>query len=139
MPPLRPPDDRMVATRTARNRFGFRLMSPKQRGQLARGMTWVVVLLHGAMLLTLAVTPTDPPPRCRLFELIWAWMHKPTFYPFAALLLAGPPCTIIAASLRGWHRLWLALSWAVFAAAVIALHGGRVEAMVRILWWQCVE
>ena len=52
-----------------------------------------VVILQAALLLTLAVTPTDPPDGPRLLELLWAWMHKPTFYPLAALLVGGPTLT----------------------------------------------
>ena len=102
-------------------------------------MAWAVVLLQGAMLLTLAVTPAEPPPRVTLFQLIWASARKPTFYPFVALLLAGPAFTLLAWQWRGRHRAVLMLGWLVFAGLTAHYFGERVMAMWRVIWWQYVE
>ena len=103
---------------------------------IASRLTQGVILLQAAMLLTLWVTPTWTPPRVRFIELLWAWMHQPTFYPFAALLIVAPALTILASCCRGMHRLWLALSWTTFALIVMGHFNERVLAMARVLWWQ---
>ena len=96
----------------------------------------VIIALQAVLLLALAATPADPPPRITLFELLWASARKPTFYPLVALMLAGPPLTVIAMRKTGRHRWWLALSWMGFTAILIACFGQRVAVMLRVLWWQ---
>ncbi len=103
---------------------------------IASRFTNAVILLQAAMLLTLWVTPTWTPPRVAFIELIWAWMHQPTFYPFTALIIGGPLLTILASCCRGMHRLWLALSWTAFALIIMSQFNDRVMAMARVLWWQ---
>ena len=102
---------------------------------LGSRLTWVVIALQSAMLLTLWVTPTWQPPRVRLFELVWAWMHQPTFYPVAALIVVGPIASVMAWSCRGKHMRWLLLSWVIFIAILIECFSQRVAAMTRVLWW----
>jgi hypothetical protein len=92
--------------------------------------------LQAALLLTLAATPSDPPTASHLLQLIWAWMHKPTFYPLTALLCAGPPLTWIAWRTKGRHRAALVCAWAVFLVILITAFGERTLVMLRILWWQ---
>lgn len=98
-------------------------------------MAQAVVLLQWSLLLTLWVTPTWTPPKVKLFELLWAWMHRPTFYPLIALVIAGPVLTILAWTSHGTHRIWLVLSWLVFAAVIQSQFSERVTTMVRVLWW----
>ncbi len=109
------------------------------REQLCMRLTCGVVVLQGAVLLTLWVTPTWTPPRIKLIELLWAWMHQPTFYPLAVLVAAGPVMTIAAWVGRGRHRLWLVVSWLVFAVIIVRSFGDRAEAMMRVLWWVITE
>jgi len=71
----------------------------------------------------------------KLFELLWAWMHRATFYPLVALVLAGPCLTIAAWVCRGRHRLWLVCSWTVFTIIMMKFHYHRAAAMLRVLWW----
>lgn len=99
-------------------------------------MTWTVVALQAALLLTLAVTPGDPPRASHLLQLIWAWMHKPTFYPLVALLCAGPPLSWLAWQTPGRHRAAIALAWALFLIVLATQFGERTAVMLRILWWQ---
>ncbi len=106
-----------------------------RRRMLAIRMTWAVVALQGALLLTLALTPSDPPDGPHLLQLIWASMHRPTFYPLIALLCAGPPLTFLAWRSRGEHRAVLILSWIVFLAVMSTAFGERSLVMLRILWW----
>lgn len=101
-------------------------------------LTWLVVALQSAMLLTLWVTPTWQPPRVRLFELIWAWMHRPTFYPLAALMVVGPIASVMAWCCRGRHGRWLLLSWLVFLTIMAGGFSERVSTMARVLWWVVV-
>ncbi len=84
----------------------------------------------------MAVTPGDPPQGSRLLQLIWAWMHKPTFYPLIALLVTGPPLTAIAWQTPGKHRTALVLAWLLFLAVLISCFGKRTAVMLRILWEQ---
>lgn len=86
------------------------------------------------MLLTLAVTDTWHPPRIGLLELLWAWMHRPTFYPLVALLVGGPVLTIIAWRMRGRHHLPLLLSWLIFGVAAWYFFERRIDLMLRVLW-----
>ncbi len=105
----------------------------------ANWMTWIVVLLQGAMLLTLAVTPAEAPPRTTFFQLLWASARKPTFYPVGALLLGGPVFTLLAWQIRGRHRAVLIAAWFVFAGLTAHYFGERVMTMWHVVWWQYVE
>ncbi len=97
-------------------------------------MTWAVVVLQSALLLTLAVTPTRPPPRVEFLELLWASSQRPTFYPLIAVLIGGPALTTFAWRTKGRHRRWLILSWLVFGVLLVGLFGDRVIAMLRVLF-----
>lgn len=98
-------------------------------------MTWSVIALQAALLLTLAVTPSDPPNGPHIRQLIWAWMHKPTFYPLIALLIGGPILTALAWRTPGKHRPALLLTWVLFLFVLISAFGERTLVMLRILWW----
>ncbi|MCG8510989.1 MAG: hypothetical protein MI741_17335, partial [Rhodospirillales bacterium] len=67
-----------------------RLVEHRQWRVLAIHLTWTVLALQGAVLLTLAMTPNKTPPDGRLFELLWASARKPQFYPLIALILFAP-------------------------------------------------
>ena len=99
-------------------------------------MTWMVIALQGALLLTLAVTPSDPPNGPHFMQLIWAWMHKPTFYPLIALLTAGPILTYLAWRTPGKHRAALVVAWAALIATLFTTFGERTTVMLHILWLQ---
>ena len=99
-------------------------------------MVWTVIFLQAALLLTLAATPSDPPHGPHFLQLIWAWMHKPTFYPLTALLIAGPILSSLAWRTPGKHRTLLVLAWAVCLAVLLSAFGERTLVMLRILWWQ---
>ncbi len=99
-------------------------------------MVWAVVAMQAAMILTLAVTPSDPPKHSRLMQLIWAWMHKPTFYPLIVLILGGPVLSILAWRVPGRHRRILITAWVVFTTIVVVGFGERVKVMLHVLWWQ---
>lgn len=88
------------------------------------------------MILTLAVTPTDPPSGLTWRTLIWAWMHKPTFYPLTALLVAGPILSLLAWQTPGRHRTILVLAWIVFLSVLFGVFGERAVVMLRVLWWK---
>lgn len=105
------------------------------RQQICARLTLGVISLQGALLLTLWVTPTWTPPRVQFIELLWAWMHRPTFYPLVALIAAGPLMTLVAWTSPGRHRLWLVLSWLVFAVVLTQYYGDRSRVMLRTLWW----
>lgn len=98
-------------------------------------LTWLVIALQWALLLTLWVTPTWQPPRVRFIELIWAWMHRPTFYPLASLTVVGPIATVMAWPCRGQHRRWLLLGWLAFFTVLVGWHWERITTMSRVLWW----
>ena len=107
-----------------------------RRHRVGAKLTWIVILLQGAMLLTLAVTPPMLlPPRVRFFELIWASMHEPTFYPLVALLIGGPVLSMAALRLRGLHRAWLVASWIAFGVVIYIYHQDRMITMLRALYW----
>jgi hypothetical protein len=116
-----------------------RLIKPWHRRLAAGWMTWGVALLQSAMLVTLAVTPGWDPPRAKFFEIIWAWAHKPSFYPVAALLVLGPILTFLACQVRGMHRWWLVICWSAFFIITANCFGDRVMVMGRMLWWKYVE
>lgn len=99
-------------------------------------MTWTVIALQAALILTFAVTPSDPPHGPHLLQLIWAAMHKPTFYPLAALLFAGPPLTYLAVRTPGRHRIALTLAWAACITLLLTTSHHRIAVMLRILWEQ---
>jgi len=96
----------------------------------------VVLLLQGAMLLTLFVTrPWVLPPRIRLAELLWASMREPVFYPLVALISAGPALTILAITIKGWHRLGVVASWIGFLTVIHLYYQNRMITMLRSLYW----
>lgn len=117
------------------NRRGS-LIKPRHKRWFAAKCTAGVALLHGAMLLTWWVAPTWDPPRGQLFELVWAWMHQPTFYPFVALLIGGPVLTVLAIRLKGPHRIWLVLSWIAFGLVAWFVFHDRLIVMVNVLRWK---
>lgn len=106
---------------------------------IARRVTWGVIILQSALLLTMAVTPTWIPPRVKMFELIWAAMREPIFYPLIAVFTFGPGMTLTAWIVPGRHRAVLAIAWSVFLVAVMSLYGDRVGVMMRVLWWEYGE
>jgi hypothetical protein len=110
-------------------------MTPSRRRAASRKLTWSVIGLQAALLLTLAVTPTDPPSGSHLLQLVWAWMHRPTFYPLAALLVGGPVLSCIAWHTPGRHRAAIVTAWIVFLTVLLGVFGNRTVVMLQILWW----
>lgn len=113
-----------------------RLISLKRQRAIAARMTLGVVALQAAVLLAFAVTPGEPPAGGTLWQLLWAASRRPTFYPLVALLLAGPPLTVLAWRIAGPHRRWLVAGWVVFLAVAVPLFGHRIWVMLRVLWWR---
>jgi len=107
--------------------------------RMAVRLTWVVVGIQAALLVTLWVTPMWLPPKMRFMELLWAWMHRPTFYPLTVLVFAGPVLSGLAWCCPGRHRLWLVASWLGLVVVVFRFHHDRVTAMLRVLWWQWID
>lgn len=103
---------------------------------LAPKLAWGVAGMQAAVLLAFHVDRTDPPPEVFdwLFQAVWAWMHEPSFYPLAGLIVAGIPMTLIVFQIQGPGRFWLALSWAVFVPLLMHWHGRRVWVMLKVLW-----
>jgi len=113
----------------------YRSKSRHWEHHIGSRLTWLVIALQSVLLLTLWVTPTWQPPPMRLFELVWAWMHRPTFYPLAALIVVGPIASVIAWSCRGRHWRWLVLGWLIFGTLLGGCFSQRVATMARVLWW----
>jgi len=121
--------------RRAGPRHRKRLLTPARRRAICQRLVGSVVILQAVLLLTLAATPTDPPGGPRLLELLWAWMHKPTFYPLIALVVGGPALSWIAWKTPGKHRTTLVLAWLIFGVILTNTFGERVTVMIRVLWW----
>ena len=102
---------------------------------MSEHLAWVVVALQVAVLLALALTPGEPPPRVELFELLWAAARRPTFYPLVALLTAGPILTALALREPGRQRAWLATAWCAFTLIALVAFGPRLVVMIDVLWW----
>ena len=110
-------------------------LTRKRYRVLAGRLTWTVAALQAAMLLAFWVDASQPPGAFgSLGEALWALAHRPSFYPLAAALIAGPLLSGLAWSIRGDHRRWLAASWIVFVPTAIYFHGPRIAAMLRVLW-----
>ena len=107
--------------------------------QVAGRLTGVVVGCQAPFLVTLWVTPVWLPPKMRFIELVWAWMHRPTFYPLMVLVIAGPILSAVAWCCPGRHRLRLVASWLGLAVVLFWFHHDRVTAMLRVLWWQWID
>lgn len=107
---------------------------------MAAHLTWLVIVLQAAMLVTLRVSkPLPRPPRIQFFELIWAWMHEPHFYPLAALVAGGVPLTIIAMTIKGSHRIALGIAWMTFAVLIAIYDAQRFLLMLRSLYWAAMN
>lgn len=108
----------------------------RQWRRISVHLTWGVLVLQVAMLTTLATSrPLPRPPRVKFFELIWAWLHEPHFYPLAALVFLGVPLSIMASCVRGVHRFFLAIAWVIFALIIIIHYPHRFSLMLRALYW----
>lgn len=112
------------------------MIKPRHKRWFAAKCTAGVALLQAAMLLTWWVAPTWDPPRGQLFELVWAWMHQPTFYPFVALIIGGPVLTVLAVRIKGPHRPWLIIAWIAFCLATWHFFPNRLMVMVNVLRWK---
>lgn len=106
-----------------------------RRRTISQRLTWVVIGLQSALLITMWATPSDPPSGPHLLRLLWAWMHKPSFYPLVALLIAGPPLTYLAWRTPGRHRAAIVAAWLIFLTILVTAFGERTWIMLRILWW----
>ncbi len=129
----------MSSTKAASIPTRRRFIKPRHKRVVANWMTWAVVLLQTCMLVTLAVAPRWNPPRGQFFEVVWAWMHKPSFYPFVALLIGGPVLTFLATQVKGIHRWWLVIAWSAFFIILVNFFSDRVMVMGRMLWWRYLE
>jgi len=113
-------------------------LSRQRQRRLAWRLTAAVALLHGALLLTLAVGE-DRPWRLAPFELLWAWANQPMFYPLVAVGVLGPVLTALAWWVPGRHRYYLLGIWAAGILVNAALFAGRVGLMLDILHWRFIE
>ena len=102
----------------------------------ARYLTAGVFGLQLFFILTMIFDPAGEPIALPPFELLWAWMHQPSFYPFVAVLTFGPVLTIVAWRMRGPHRLLLIFSWLVVLVIVYVYFYERILLKMKILWWQ---
>ncbi|WP_432799788.1 hypothetical protein [Poriferisphaera sp. WC338] len=118
-----------------------KILPKRTRLKLAHLFTLIIFALQTWLLLTLYFTTSDPPPRLHLFELIWALMHRPAFYPLVILILAAPPLTFIAFKIRPRtpiyhprnHRTWLFIIWATTFSVLFIYFPHRIDLMLRIL------
>lgn len=100
-------------------------------------MAQVVIALQVSLVLALVLVPGDPPEvRLTWLELLWASARRPMFYPFVAVLIAGPVLTLLAVSQPGRHRAWLALGWCAFSLVIMLLFARRIAVMLEVLWRQ---
>jgi hypothetical protein len=107
-----------------------------RRWRLGPRLVWCVALLQAGMLLTLFVTrPAWYWTRSHLLGLLWAWAHQPAFYPLMALLLGGPLLSVMAWRIRGSHRAWLLVAWAVFIPLVLVYYPDQIRMMLDSLQW----
>ena len=96
----------------------------------------MVVALQLVCIGTFIADPATQPIGLEPFELLWAWMHQPSFYPLVALLVAGPPLTLLSLRIHGPHRLPLILAWLIFVTVMYLWFYDRVLLKLEILWKQ---
>ena len=109
--------------------------SPHVRRHTAILLTRVVLVIQVALLAMLWLDQSRPPQTFgSVGQTLWALRHQPSFYPLAAAIVVGLPCTLIAGLVRGRHRLWLASGWVVTVGLIGVYHGPKVAAMLRVLW-----
>ncbi|MFW6060129.1 MAG: hypothetical protein ACODAQ_08100 [Phycisphaeraceae bacterium] len=114
-----------------------RFISAQRKHRIAEHMAMVVMAIQLSVVLALALVPGEPPRmQIGFLEGLWASARRPTFYPFVALLTAGPVLTVLALRWPGRHRAWLALAWCAFALVGMIVFGRRVAVMVDVVWWQ---
>ena len=118
---------------STRRRHPIGLGHPRRLG---RYLAVMVVGLQLVVIGTFFADPASDPIDLPLFQLLWAWMHKPSFYPLVALLIAGPLLTLICLRIRGPHRPALLLAWVVFGGVVYWLFWDRTLLKLEILWMQ---
>lgn len=103
---------------------------------MGRYLTACVVGLQLIYIGALLADPASQPWDVEFAELLWAWMHKPSFYPFLAVFLVGPLLSVLAWRIRGPHRFWLAVGWLAFLAVIYFYYLNRVLLKAEILWGQ---
>lgn len=104
--------------------------------RIARYLTALVAALQLVTLGAMWADPASQPLNLLPFELFWAWMHKPSFYPVIAVLTVAPALSVLAWQVRGPHRIGLACCWLAFAAVIYFCFYERVALNLRILWWR---
>lgn len=104
--------------------------------RIARYLTGIVAALQLVVLGAMWADPASEPLGLLPFQLLWAWMHQPSFYPLILALTIGPVVSVLAWRVRGPHRVWLVISWAVFAAVIYSCFYSRVMLKLDVLWWQ---
>ncbi|MAE61986.1 MAG: hypothetical protein CMJ49_11600 [Planctomycetaceae bacterium] len=110
---------------------------PPVRRYIPVALTRIVLIIHAVWLAALWLDQSRPPqPLGSLGESLWALAHKPSFYPLAAAIVVALPATLVAAFMRGRHRWWLAVSWAVTLTLIAVYHTPKVTAMLRVLYRQ---
>ncbi len=133
----------MSITLTARRRASSKSMTSRVKKKVhalsraaAMKMTWVVLVLQGAVLLTFTLVPAKMPPKLPMMDLLWAASRKADFYPLVLLLVCGPVLSMAAWTVRGTHRALTVLGWMAFLTVVFAFHLERVKIMLRVLAWE---
>ena len=109
----------------------------RRRQRMAEHAALVVIALQVSLVLALVLVPGEPPTtRMAWVELLWASARRPTFYPFVAVLTAGPALTLLAVREAGRHRAWLALAWCAFSLVLMLVFARRIAVMLDVLWRQ---
>jgi len=133
----------MAMTLTARRRASSKTVTARVKKKVhalsraaAMKLTWVVLVLQGAVLLTFALVPAKMPPRLPLMDLLWAASREAEFYPLVVLLIGGPALSLAAWTVKGTHRALLVLGWMAFLTVIFTFHLPRVKIMLRVLAWE---
>lgn len=104
--------------------------------RLGRYITALVIALQLVCIGAFLADPATLPWNLEPFEMLWAWFHKPSFYPLIVLIAVGFPLTLLSLRIRGPHRAAMILSWMIFATVVYLRFYDRVLLKLEILWKQ---
>jgi hypothetical protein len=110
-------------------------LSRRQRRRLAGQMAIVVIGLQCAVIASFWLDGSVPPGHA-LGQLLWADAHRASFYPLVALIMLGPPLSVLALAMHRRHRRLIPASWIAFIILALVIGQHRLLVMLQVLWQQ---
>ena len=103
--------------------------------RIALGFAVGVLWSHATILVVFWTADLKAPWRLTAMERAWVYQHQRIAQVLVVGLLVSAVLTLLAALLRGRHRLLLVGSWTAFTFIAAIGHYREMAAMLRVSWW----